>query len=105
MTVAPGTAASAASVALVAESPVSRVSPGPLGIVAGSRMPAGGCPLGACPLGGCPLGAWAYPEGAVVELDPEPAPVAAPASPAAPTASPVATAAVTIHERLLRAGV
>jgi hypothetical protein len=41
----------------------------------------------------------------VVELELELPPVAAPARPAAPTASPVATAAVTSHERLLRAGV
>src|SRR6476469_9732806 len=81
ITVAPGTAASAAAFALAASSPVSNVSPGPFGIVAGSCAPAG----------------------AVVERDPEP-PVAAPASPAAPTASPVATAAVMIHDRLLRAG-
>src|SRR4029079_11825363 len=57
---------------------------------------------------GFSLGPLAYPDdadGAVVELDPELPPVAAPASPAAPTARPVATAAVINHERLLRTGV
>jgi len=47
ITVAPGTAASAAAFALAASSPVSNVSPGPFGIVAGSCAPAGGCPPGA----------------------------------------------------------
>src|SRR3954451_180506 len=42
ITVASGTAASAAASALVAASPVSSVSPGPFGIDAGSREPEGG---------------------------------------------------------------
>ena len=47
ITVAPGTAARAAALAFSAASPVSNVSPGPFGIVAGSCAPAGGCPPGA----------------------------------------------------------
>src|SRR6476660_5009635 len=80
MTVAPGTAASAAALTFAAVVPVSSVSPGPWASVAGSGA-----------------GFVAAAELAVdVDVD---EPVAAPARPAAPRATPAVSAPVMSHFR------
>src|SRR5690242_18030772 len=87
MTVAFGTAASAAAFTLSAVVPVSRVSFGPWLIVAGSW-----------PWFGAAAG---YPLDELLDepLEPDEPLVAAPAMPAAPTAMPAAAAAVSSHAR------
>src|SRR6478736_3207135 len=83
MTVAPGTAASAAALTFAAVVPVSSVSPGPWASVAGSGA---GFVAAAVP-----------PAELAVDVDVEP--VAAPARPAAPRATPAVSAPVMSHFR------
>ena len=96
MMVAPGSAASAADVAVLRSVPVSRVSFGPCVSV-----------LGSCAPDGAPVGGWvgaAEDEEEELELAGVDVEVAAEATPAAPRLSP-ATAAVESSSRRARLGV